>query len=268
MLRQQVGVLSHAIAGTLDLDDYSMVKEAVQQGGRHYRIAKDLAPFGKAAVGCKDHGNLFVSGVEELEEQVAAARRDREISDLVDDEQGGAAQEANPFAQRALAFSLGQRSDQIGKRDEVDALACLHGFDCGGGRDVAFPGARRSQQMHDLGPVDEVEAGQRQDPVAVERWLEGEVISVQRLDDRQPGHAQGRLDPAVLPQRQFFVQQNVDRLNAIDLALLDPAQGGVEHFQGARHFEMDQTAADIINARRGTPMAHGCSPRASWLPIV
>ena len=98
MLRQQVGVLSHAIAGSLDLDDHSVVKEAVQQGRRHHRIAKDLAPFGKAAVGCEDHGALFVSGVDELEEQVAAARRDRELSDLVNDEQGGAAQEADPFA--------------------------------------------------------------------------------------------------------------------------------------------------------------------------
>ena len=67
MLRQQVGVLSHAIAGSLDLDDHSVVKEAVQQGRRHHRIAKDLAPFGKAAVGCEDHGALFVSGVDELE---------------------------------------------------------------------------------------------------------------------------------------------------------------------------------------------------------
>lgn len=40
MLRQQVGVLSHATARALDLDDYSMVKEAVQQGGGHHRIAE------------------------------------------------------------------------------------------------------------------------------------------------------------------------------------------------------------------------------------
>jgi len=133
---------------------------------------------------------------------------------------------------------------------------------------MAFPGTGRAQQMHHLGPVDEVQASERQDAVPVERWLEGEVISVQRLDDRQPCHAQGCLDPAVLPERQFFVQQYVDGLDAIDFALLYAAQGGVEHLQGAWHFEMDQAAADIIDAGCGTPMVHGRSPRASWLPIA
>ncbi|WP_209047620.1 hypothetical protein, partial [Rhizorhabdus histidinilytica] len=79
---------------------------------------------------------------------------------------------------------------------------------------------------------------------------------------------QGCLDPAVLPERQFFVQQYVDGLDAIDFALLYAAQGGVEHLQGAWHFEMDQAAADIIDAGCGTPMVHGRSPRASWLPIA
>ena len=91
MLRQQVGVLSHAIAGSLDLDDHSVVKQAVEQRSGHHGIAKDIPPFGEAAVGCQDHGALFVSGVDELEEQVAASRRDGEIPDLVHDEQGGAA---------------------------------------------------------------------------------------------------------------------------------------------------------------------------------
>ena len=51
MLGQQVGVLSHAIAGALDLDDHSVVKKAVEQRGGHHRIAKDITPFGEAAVG-------------------------------------------------------------------------------------------------------------------------------------------------------------------------------------------------------------------------
>lgn len=40
MLGQQVGVLSHAIAGALDLDDHSVVKKAVEQRGGHHRIAE------------------------------------------------------------------------------------------------------------------------------------------------------------------------------------------------------------------------------------
>jgi hypothetical protein len=45
----------------------------------------------------------------------------------------------------------------------------------------------------DLSAVDEVEAGERHDPVAVERVLEREVEASKRLEDGQPDHAQGRL---------------------------------------------------------------------------
>src|SRR3546814_10081923 len=46
-----------------------------------------LAPFGKAAVGGEDHGAAFIAGVDQLEEQVAAAWDDRQVADLVDDQQ-------------------------------------------------------------------------------------------------------------------------------------------------------------------------------------
>jgi hypothetical protein len=55
-----------------------------------------------------------------------------------------------------------------------------------------------------------------------------------------PGHAQCRLDPAVLAQAEFLGEQIVDRLDAVDLALLDAAQHGVEHLERARHLQADQ----------------------------
>lgn len=57
------------------------------QGGGDDGIAEHVTSFGEAAIGGEDHRALFVAGVDELEEQVAAARRDRKIADLIDDEQ-------------------------------------------------------------------------------------------------------------------------------------------------------------------------------------
>jgi hypothetical protein len=51
--------------------------------------------------------------------------------------------------------------------------------------------------MHDLGAVDEVEPSERHDAVAIERGLEREVEAGDRLDHRQPGHAQRGLDAPV-----------------------------------------------------------------------
>ena len=90
-----------------------MMQKPVQQRGGDNRTAEDFTPFGKAAVGREDHRALFVAGVDELEEQIASAGHDRQVADLVDDEQSGPAVEADPLAQCAFTFGFGERSDQI-----------------------------------------------------------------------------------------------------------------------------------------------------------
>ncbi len=92
MLGHEVGVLAEAVARSFDLDDDRMVEKAVQQCGGDHGISEDLAPFGEAAIGGEDHGALLVAGVDELEEEIAAAGNDRQVVDLVDDQEGGTAE--------------------------------------------------------------------------------------------------------------------------------------------------------------------------------
>ena len=54
---------------------------------------------------------------------------------------------------------------------------------------MALAGAGRTEEMHHLGAVDELELGERQDAVAVERGLEGEVEAGERLDRGEARHA-------------------------------------------------------------------------------
>jgi hypothetical protein len=55
-------------------------------------------PLGEAAVGGQDHGPALVARIDQLEEQVAAVGDDRQVADLVDDQEGGAAEEADLVA--------------------------------------------------------------------------------------------------------------------------------------------------------------------------
>ena len=80
MLGQKVGVLAHAVAGALDLDDDGMVQQPIEQRGGNDGIAEHVAPFGEAAIGREDHRAFFISRVDQLEEQIAATRRDREVA--------------------------------------------------------------------------------------------------------------------------------------------------------------------------------------------
>ena len=113
-----------------------------------------------------------------------------------------------------------------------------------------------------------VEAGECHDPVAVERWLEREVEAGERLENGQSGHAQGGLDPAVLAQAEFLGEKIVDRFDAVDFALLDAAERGIEHLQSTRHLQADQAVADIVDARGGRGRRHGRPALASCAPIA
>ena len=86
-----------------------MVQEAIEQCRCDDWITEDLAPFSKATIGGQDHRTALVARVDELEEQVAASLNDRQVPDLVNDEERRPAEESNPFAQLAFAFGLPKR---------------------------------------------------------------------------------------------------------------------------------------------------------------
>src|SRR3954463_10318492 len=112
---------------------------------------------------------------DQLEEQVAAPRDDRQVANLVDNEQLRPAEKAEAFAQRALPLGFGERGDEVGEGGEVDAMPCFDRFDPERERKVALAGAGLAEEVHDLVVVNEVQLRQGEDPVAVERGLEGEV---------------------------------------------------------------------------------------------
>ena len=103
-------MLAQSVAGTFDLNDDGVVQKSVQQGRCDDRIAENLPPFAEAAIGGQDHRASLVAGVDQLEEQVACTGADGEIADLIDDQQRGAAEEADALAQAPFAFGLGEAS--------------------------------------------------------------------------------------------------------------------------------------------------------------
>ena len=100
--------------------------------------------------------------------------------------------------------------------------------------------------MHDLGPGDEVELGEGQDPAAIERGLEGEVEALERLGRREPGGLERHGDAAAFAGGMLLGQQAIDGLERGELAALDPAHGVVEGLQGPGHAQADQARADPV----------------------
>src|SRR4051795_9545262 len=75
-------------------DDLGVVDEAVDHRGGGDVVAEDLAPAAEGHVRGDHHRALFVTGGDQLEEQVGRGGVEGDVADLVDDQQPGA---ATPF---------------------------------------------------------------------------------------------------------------------------------------------------------------------------
>ena len=82
---------------------------------------------------------MRLSRINQLEEQVAGGGTNAEITDLVDDEQLGAAEISDAFPQPAFPIGTGQAVNDVGERRGVDAAAGAHGFDAKGDGEMTLP---------------------------------------------------------------------------------------------------------------------------------
>jgi hypothetical protein len=147
MFRNQVGVLAQPVAGPFDLDHDSVVEQTIEQRSGDHGAAENLPPLSEATVGGQDHRAALVACVDQLEEQVAAARDDRLVADLVDDKQGKPAVEADFLSQRPLPLGAREGIDKIGQGNEVDAASGLHRLDAERDPEVRLAGAGRTRAI-------------------------------------------------------------------------------------------------------------------------
>ena len=191
-----------------------MVQQAVQQGGGDHVVAERLSPLTEAAVGGQDHGALLVARVHQLDEQVRATGFQRQVADSVDDQQRGPGQETQPCGQVSLPLRLDQRGDDLGKGGEEHALARPDGLEAQHDGQVRLAGPWGSEQMDHGGAVDEGQLGQRQDAIAVQGRLEGEVEAVEHFHPRQPRGHRSRLQAALLTGALLLAEQVFEHLQS------------------------------------------------------
>jgi len=63
------------------------VDDAVDHCGGDGLIAEDAAPAAEGQVRCQDQRGVFIATADELEEQVRGVLLERQVPDLVDDDQ-------------------------------------------------------------------------------------------------------------------------------------------------------------------------------------
>src|SRR5689334_11298219 len=171
------------------LNDVAVVREAIEQRGRHLGVAKHVGPFGEVEVGRHDDGGAFVEAADQVEQQLATRLCKRQVAELVEDHEIDPHQ---PVGDAALTVELSLGFELVGEVDGVEKACLLTGSDDiprNGYGDVRLPRAGSTDEDNIALIVEENPGRELSNQLAVDRRaLEGEIG--QFLGKRQFGNPQ------------------------------------------------------------------------------
>ena len=113
---------SEAVAVAVEVEHDAAVQESVEHGGGDDVVAEDVAPGGDAAVGGEHDRGAEVALVDDLEERGCGFAGEREVAEFVDDEQGGAGEEAHSGGPSPLNGGAVAAGREVGGGGEVGAI--------------------------------------------------------------------------------------------------------------------------------------------------
>src|SRR5690606_31675491 len=195
-------------------------------------------------------GGLVAPG-HELEEEHGAGAADRQVADLIDDEDRRVREHLEALLELARGLGLLEARDEIGERAVVDAPPTLGRGNGQADGQVGFADAGRTQEDHVLFSFDEAELVKALDLLSSDRGLEAEVEAVERLYGRKAGGPHGGLKPSVVPELDLGREQGFDGLGPGEGAGIETGEDGVDRLQGAGPLEVGEQAADAVPAGRG-----------------
>ncbi len=125
---EEFASLAGAVGVAGEGEDFGRVDEAVDHGGCDDVVGEGLSPASEGEVRGDHHGALFVAGRDQLEQQVRGVLVERDVADLIDDEQPVAAELLQLGLEAAGLMSGGEAGDPVlavSNRTECPARAAL-----------------------------------------------------------------------------------------------------------------------------------------------
>ena len=121
--------------------------EAVEQRGRHFRIAEDARPFAEGEVGGDDDRGALIETADEMEQQLPAGLGEGEIAEFVEDDEVEAREiigEPSLAASARLSLEL---IDEIDGGEEAPARSGSDAASRDGDGQMRLAGAGRDSDM-------------------------------------------------------------------------------------------------------------------------
>src|SRR5260370_1470088 len=105
----RAALLAYPVAVAADRDDVAMVQQPVEDGGGDDSIAEDAAPLADRAGAGDQHRAALIAARDQLKEHKRRIGLEWQVAEVVDDQQPGFGEEAQPLLQPAPATGPGQR---------------------------------------------------------------------------------------------------------------------------------------------------------------
>jgi superfamily II DNA or RNA helicase len=191
-------LLPQPVAVAPDRQHVAVVQQPIEDRRGDHLIAKHLAPLHDGAVGGDQHAAALVAAGDQLEEQVRRVRLQRQVAQLINDQQPRLGVLRQPGLQGMLRLGLGQRGDQLHGADVLDAMAQPHRLAAQCNRQVGLAHARRSQQQQGVAIGHPAAGRQLTDLGRIDRRLGLEIERLQRAHIREASQPQRHLHPQLV----------------------------------------------------------------------
>ena len=81
------GAVLEAPAVVAGLDDVAMVRQPVEQGRGHLRIAEHAGPFAEGEIGGDDDRRALIEAADQVKQQLAARLREGQVAQLIENDE-------------------------------------------------------------------------------------------------------------------------------------------------------------------------------------
>lgn len=196
----EFGVRTEAVAVAPNVDDVTVLHEAVHEARGHDVVAEALAPLLEALVARADRRGVLVAPGDDLEEEHRPDARDREVADLVDHHETEEDERLEPLRQAYRGLGILQRVEEICERRKVDPTSLLGGPHGERQREVRPAHTGRPEELDVLLAVEEAARVQALELLALDRRLEREVEVGERREDGEARGPHRSLEPPGVAQ--------------------------------------------------------------------
>src|SRR5690606_9566571 len=200
--------------------------------------------------------------VDHLEEEGRVLLAERQVADLVQDEEFGPDQVAHEVLEAVSRPLLAGLEGEVVEREEVDAVAGLDGLERESRGQVRLADAAGTQEEDVLALVEEAERHELLQGLPGHVGGGGEVEGVERRSGRQPCEAEVRLDAPLEARTALDLEEFIEHFDYELLLLLSTLEHRIEGGEGGTHGEVLEVLPDACVAQGGAHQA--TSPRRAW----